>query len=272
MKKILIILFVLITLLSCNNKFPDYTEKDDGVYMKLESFEESDKNIIHADYITASIEVIGDEGLLYKHYKEDVINLKNHEFTFLLQHLNEGDSCSFMVAADRIIDEFKPITFNETTSEYVEVIIKIHHCYTTGEYLSKKRGYDKEMMEQLILTKYLKELKVKKKLQGIYVEQLLEGTGKEIEKGDVITINYKGYFVNRLEFDNTYKQTPFTFTYGTPDQVIKGLDIAINRMKKGEKSKIIVPSQFAFGEVGSTTRIVPTFTTVIYELEIVNVK
>ncbi|PJB13827.1 MAG: peptidylprolyl isomerase, partial [Flavobacteriales bacterium CG_4_9_14_3_um_filter_32_8] len=60
--------------------------------------------------------------------------------------------------------------------------------------------------------------------------------------------------------------------YGSPDQVIKGLEIAINGMKKGEKSKIIIPSQLAFGEEGSSTQIVPPFTTVIYELEIVNVK
>ena len=43
-----------------------------------------------------------------------------------------------------------------------------------------------------------------------------------------------------------------------------------DRLKKGEKSKIIIPSQLAFGRVGSSTKIVPPYTTVIYNLEIIN--
>jgi len=126
------------------------------------------------------------------------------------------------------------------------------------------------MIEQLVLKKYIKETKAQFQ-NGIYVEQLHTGKGKKVDNDDVVTIAYKGYFINRLEFDNISGSTAFTFTYGTPDQVIKGLEMAIKGMKKGEKSKIIIPSQLAFGEEGSTTNVVPPFTTVIYELEIVNV-
>ncbi len=272
MRKIIIISLLITTLFSCDNKFPDYTQKEDDVYMKLLSFGEGEKQFDQAAYAIASIEVKAKEGLLYKRYKEDVINLENNEFTFLIQHMNEGDSCSFMIAAGRLITEFEPVVFNETTSEFLEITIKIHQYFTKGEYLSERQGYDKEMMEQLILNKYLEEINVKKSLKGIYMEQLKAGKGDEIKKGDIITIAYNGYFVNRLEFDRISGSTAFTFTYGTPGQVIEGLDIAIKGMKKGEKSKIIIPSQLAFGEEGSTTRVVPPFTTVIYELEIVNKK
>jgi len=240
--------------------------------MKMLSFEEGNKEFDLADNAVVSIEVTGNEGLLYKRYKEDVINLENNEFNFLIQYLNEGDSCSFMVSKEKIVSEFKPVNFNRTTSDFVEVVIKVHQYLTKGEYLSTRQGYDKEMMEQLILTKYLNEIDVKKTHQGIYVEQLTQGKGDEIKKGDIITIAYKGCFINRLEFDDISGATAFTFTYGTSGQVIKGLEIAIKGMKKGEKSKIIIPSQLAFGEEGSTTRVVPPFTTVIYELEIINVK
>ena len=239
--------------------------------MKLLSFDEEDISFEGRDHAVASIRIYGEEGLLYRRYKEDVINLTNNEFQFLFKYLNEGDSCNFLVSKTRIKQEFAPISFNETNSEFVEVTIKVHQYLSRGEYLSQNLGYDKEMMEQLILKKYLEEVDAKP-YHGIYKEQITKGTGKEIEKGDEVTVHYKGCFISRLEFDNTYKRNAFTFTYGTPGQVIKGLDIAIKGMKKGEKSKIIIPSQLAFGEEGSTTLIVPTFSTVIYELEIVNVK
>jgi len=240
--------------------------------MKLLSFTESDKEFQKNGNARVSIQVIGNKGLLYKRYKEDAINIENNEFTFLIQHLKEGDSSSFMVSKTRIENEFSPIKFNETTSDFVEVIIKVHRFYTKSEYLLQQQSYDKELMEQLILSKYLNEIDKKISKQGIYVQQLKKGKGKKIKKGDVITIGYTGYFINRLEFDKISGSTAFTFIYGTPGQIIRGLAIAINGMKKGEKSKIIIPSHLAFGEGGSTTKVVPPYTTVIYELEIVNVK
>ena len=127
------------------------------------------------------------------------------------------------------------------------------------------------MLAQVILKKYLEEFEAEFK-QGVYVKQITKGKGEGIQKGDIITIGYTGFFVNRLEFDNISGSTAFTFAYGTSGQVIKGLDIAIKSMRDGEKSKIIIPSHLAFGEEGSTTLVVPSFTTVIYELEILKLK
>ena len=259
------------SLFSCDSKFPNYITKEDGVYMKLLSFGEEEKKISTAEYAAISIEMYGEEGLLYRLYKDDVIHLENSKLNFLFNYLSEGDSASFMVEKKKIIKAFEPLKFKETASNYVEVKIKIHRYYTKEEYLLLKRGYDKEMMEQLLLNKYLAEV-VAKPYSGIYVDQIKEGEGEKIKKGDIITIAYKGAFIDRLEFDKISGKTAFTFTYGTPGQVIEGLSIGIKGMKKGEKSKIIIPSQLAFGEEGSTTLIVPSFTTVIYELEIINVK
>ena len=42
-------------------------------------------------------------------------------------------------------------------------------------------------------------------------------------------------------------------------------------MREGEKAKIIIPSQLAFGENGSSTGIVPPYTSVIYEVTMLKV-
>jgi FKBP-type peptidyl-prolyl cis-trans isomerase len=167
-----------------------------------------------------------------------------------------------MVPADKIISTFKPFKLKAFNSKQLTVFIKYCNVYDLE--------LDKEMVEQYVLTSYIKKNKAKD-LDGIFVENIKTGKGKEIKRGDEITIAYRGCFVNGLEFDNISGKTAFTFTYGSQSQVIKGLEIAINSMREGQKSKIIIPSHLAFGEVGSTTLIVPPFTTVIYDLEIIKV-
>jgi FKBP-type peptidyl-prolyl cis-trans isomerase len=43
-------------------------------------------------------------------------------------------------------------------------------------------------------------------------------------------------------------------------------------MRREEKSLFIIPSGLAFGQGGSSTGIVPAFTSVIFEVEIIDVK
>jgi len=246
----------------------------EGVDMKLLSFDEGNKKFDTEFYTNASIIISSNNRIVYKRYKDDIINPSVTDFNFLFAYLNEGDSAQFKIELETLIKNFSTISLNEIKTKEVVITIKIHNYYTEQEFETLNSSSDAEMTEQLLLTKYLKENGINNFFlkRGVYIQQISEGEGEKIASGKVISIHYKGYFINRIEFDNTYKELAFTYTYGSPDQVIKGLEIAINGMKKGEKSKIIIPSQLAFGEEGSSTQIVPPFTTVIYELEIVNVK
>lgn len=267
MKKLLFILLATLFLFSCENQFPDYTEKDEGVFMKLISFDEEDISFRKNKHVITSMEFYDGDKLIFKQYKELPISPNTNNFKFLFNYLNEGDSAIFQIDTSVLKKEcpkFQNITFN---NQFLIAKIKVH------KYLkSITESVDEEMLEQILLKKYLKELGESKTKPGLYIKKLKQGEGKSIARGDLITIHYKGYFINRLEFDNTYKTMDFTFTYGSPGQVIKGLEIALKGMKKGEKAKIIIPSQLAFGEEGSSTNIIPPYTTVVYELEIVNVK
>lgn len=260
----------MITLFSCESKYPGYIKKEAGVFMKLLSFEEGEKAFSSDNYIVASIEVYDKNELLYKNYKEEIIVPENNQLSFLIQNLNEGDSAIFKVSKDRMKKAFLPLRFKESSSDFVDVNIKIYQYYSPSSCLDQKESFDKEMIEQLILKRYIENTDVKL-LSKIYKKELLEGEGPLVKKGDLITIGYKGFFTNGLQFDEISGATAFTFTYGTPGQIIKGLDVVIKTMREGEKSKIIIPSQLAFGEKGSTTLIIPPFATVIYELEILKI-
>jgi hypothetical protein len=81
-----------------------------------------------------------------------------------------------------------------------------------------------------------------------------------------IVLHYKGYFLNGRPMD----ESPVDFKYkpGTPDQLLKGLNIVINYLKRGENAKIILPSHLAFGESGSRDLKIPPFTPLLYEITI----
>jgi len=59
--------------------------------------------------------------------------------------------------------------------------------------------------------------------------------------------------------------------YGTEWQVIKGLEEAIGLMREGEKSLFILPSELGFGNQGSSSQVIPPFTSLIFEVEILKV-
>jgi len=92
----------------------------------------------------------------------------------------------------------------------------------------------------------------------------------EIKAGDVVILNYEGSFLNGRTVDISPQN--FQFIYGTPDQLIKGLNYVISKLKMGQNSKIILPSHLAFGENGSSNGSIPPFTPMVYKINIIEVK
>jgi len=161
----------------------------------------------------------------------------------------------------------------------MKVSLNIIEIQTQTEYQNEKEAFlnwieDFGEYEKVILKQFLMEEKidVQPSGSGLYYLKIREGKGKSIEKGDTITINYEGKFLNGKFFDSTIKRNqPFQFVYGTEWQVVEGLEEAIGMMKEGEKSLFILPSDLAFGTEGSSTGIIPPFTSLIFEVEVLSV-
>jgi FKBP-type peptidyl-prolyl cis-trans isomerase len=68
--------------------------------------------------------------------------------------------------------------------------------------------------------------------------------------------------------DSRARGEPLIFRLGDQGQVVEGLDAGIRRMRRGGRAMLVVPSHLAFGHKGSAGGIVPPFTTMIYEVEV----
>ncbi len=103
--------------------------------------------------------------------------------------------------------------------------------------------------------------------QGILYEIINSGSGKQAQPRSIVSVFYRGELINGKVFDDNTKQ-------GYPDafrlnELIAGWQIAIPKMKEGDKWRIYIPSELGYGKRG--THGIPGDSTLIFEIELVKV-
>lgn len=110
----------------------------------------------------------------------------------------------------------------------------------------------------------------KKSGDGLVVEDLTVGAGREVRMGDTVKVHYTGTLADGTVFDSSRSNgTPFEFRVGS-GQVIKGFDRGVLGMKIGGRRKVTIPYQLGYGTEGSPPRIPPR-ATLIFDLELLDV-
>jgi FKBP-type peptidyl-prolyl cis-trans isomerase len=101
------------------------------------------------------------------------------------------------------------------------------------------------------------------------VETIVEGSGKECESGDEITVHYTGTLKDGTKFDSSVDRgEPFTFVLGI-GQVIKGWDEGVEGMRIGEKRLLQIPSSMGYGEYGAGS--IPANAGLQFEVELLSI-
>lgn len=105
---------------------------------------------------------------------------------------------------------------------------------------------------------------------GLKIEDLQPGQGKEVKSGDTIKIHYLGTLTNGTKFDSSYDRgQPFQTQIGV-GQVIKGWDEGVVGMKVGGKRRLTIPPELGYGAQGAGSSIPPN-ATLIFEVELVEI-
>ena len=103
----------------------------------------------------------------------------------------------------------------------------------------------------------------------LHITDLLEGDGKAVVKGALITTQYTGWLADSSEFDSSWSRgKPFQCVIGS-GRVIKGWDQGLMGMRVGGKRKLQVPAHLAYGErsVGA----IPVNSDLTFEIELLEV-
>ena len=104
----------------------------------------------------------------------------------------------------------------------------------------------------------------------LQIEKLVEGTGATPKKGDRVSVHYTGRFMDGTKFDSSVDRgQPFQFVLGA-GQVIRGWDLGVATMKVGDKVKLTIPPDLAYGSNGYPGAIPPN-STLVFEVELLGV-
>ncbi len=261
----------------------------------FEGFKRLEKSI-HSKFITLGDDaIVMDQGgrisltmNFYNQYdsliavkKFDKIELEQTKIpNFLLQvfkTLHPGDSLHFIgVAKDFRLNGFIG-SINENELDTLQIYVGINEVIPSNELktlrANERMKNDAEMLEQANLASLLDSLEIDRDLfvNGIYYKTITRGKGKRAQSGDHVRVNYTSLLVDGTVVDNTYDGQPLEYEIGRPDQVLEGFSVGIALMREGGESLMIIPSQLAYGEKGSSSGIVPPFSTIIYKVKLENV-
>ncbi|MDX9769541.1 MAG: FKBP-type peptidyl-prolyl cis-trans isomerase [Tenuifilaceae bacterium] len=279
---------LVVILWSCSNEskiFPGFSVTKTNIHYQLVSLGEGEHKAEPSNYVTVQIAYRTPQDSLFFHGLR-TFQLTEPQFAGSIDEcfamLAKGDSATFYISAF----DFFTHTIETNLPRFLKPDDLLRVDMLMLDILSEKRYLqEKEIFlnwiedfgdyEQVVLRQYVEEqnLDFESTQSGLHYIPITRGMGNKIQEGDTITVHYEGRFFNGKYFDSTRKRNePFQFVYGQKWQVIPGLEEAIGMMYPGEKSLFILPSYIAFGQGGSSTGIVPAFTPVVFDVEIVEVK
>lgn len=282
----LVFIILAFALNACNyfSTYPDFNKTNSGIYYKLIKFGESSKKAMPGDYMTVDIK--------YKTINDSVFFEGRRKLQITEpSYVGAIDECFLMLAEDEMAtfiisaNTFFTKTLETSLPEFINdgdamiVDIDVIDVQTEEEYFMEKEAFlhwieDFGDYEKVILRQYIDQQKVNidPTESGLYHITLKEGNGEKVFIGDTVTVHYEGKFLNGKFFDSTKRRnSPFQFVFGKKWQVIDGMEEAIGRMIEGERALFIIPSQIGFGETGSSTGIIPPFTSTLFEVELVEI-
>ena len=99
-----------------------------------------------------------------------------------------------------------------------------------------------------------------------------KGTGSNAKINDILSVHYSLKLTDGSEIDSSFTRgEPIEFTCGV-GQVIKGWDEAMQLLNKGAKARLVIPSELGYGPAGAGNGAIPPNATLIFDVELVNIK
>ena len=106
---------------------------------------------------------------------------------------------------------------------------------------------------------------------GLRYQVIQKGEGKKTEKGNTVSVHYKGQLADGTVFDSSYKRNaPLDFQVGV-GQVIAGWDEGICLLNVGDKARLVIPSDLGYGSAGAGG-VIPPDATLVFDVELMDVK
>jgi FKBP-type peptidyl-prolyl cis-trans isomerase len=217
-----------------------------------------------------------------RHDAEQGLFVRRNTFSFAphLFGFSAGDSLEYVIPAKKFFLEFfrkDQVAFFSEKDSSVRLRVKILGLLSNDEAgriadslktaAASRQATEQNLIEEYVASNFKDPVYLS---SGVYMEKLNETNFDPIKAGNHLLVRFKGTYLDGHPVDVNFSERPFEFVYGQEGQVIEGLRLAFATLKKGEKAKIILPSQLAFGRGGGAGGILSN-TPLLYEVEVVDV-
>ncbi|MES2688958.1 MAG: FKBP-type peptidyl-prolyl cis-trans isomerase [Bacteroidota bacterium] len=189
-----------------------------------------------------------------------------------LTKLVKGDSAEILINADTFFmnsfGQARPPFVKE--GDHIKFTVKINDIFSQDQ-MRKKEEMEmqdlsqKDSLERSAAIAAMPDAKSTDK--GVFYVTTINGTGKQVKKGDKLKVLYKGMLLNGQVFDENQKDG-IELTVGL-GQVIPGWESMLMQMKEGQKVRAIIPWSQAYGPRGNGP--IPPYSTLVFEMEILKI-
>ena len=193
-----------------------------------------------------------------------------------IRMMHVGDSASFILDGPEFFKHFMQDTVYPFGKDPLYFDVKLYGQMPAAQFQQMRAEYEKMMMEAQSkeaesIKQYVADNKIKvdPTPEGIYIVTTKKGTGAQPQPMQTVTVHYTGKLLDGTEFDSSVKRgEPFSFMLGAR-QVIPGWEVAVSKMRVGEKATVLIPSDFAYGERGNYA--IPPFSPLVFDIEVLSV-
>ncbi len=122
---------------------------------------------------------------------------------------------------------------------------------------------DKKIIEEAIAAG---KTDVKNNVEGVYYKIIKEGTGRQVDINDTVTVYYKLTLLNDTAIVDQAKDKPATFPL---KRLIKGWQLGVPLSKVGGKIKLVIPSAHAYS-IRTRAAKIPPNSILVFDIEVVD--
>lgn len=176
-----------------------------------------------------------------------------------LQLMNEGGLSKFIIPSNLA---FGSIDYG-TIPPYSTIIYDVELLDVIS---------DPEAHEQALLDQYIadNDITADPTESGLYYVEKEPGTGELPASNAEVSILYTGKLLDGREFDSS-GNTPISFFADSPN-IIPGLREGVKKMREGGTATLIIPWDLGYGADGSAEGVIPPYSTLVFDVELVEIE